>query len=428
MIWPQADGFFGRRLSVSTSLSHLSYIQTTEQYDTLGFIGVVLLFIVTLTYIRVLRHQYNVVIQKPQNLRIVVLSVRAAFVALGFAICYWVSLVYSYAYTFMLIPEAYIEAYCIFAFFALTNVYVGGPEKVVDVIRTSKRTFPSRIFADSMRLNPDGFYRGIYNAHWQLFFIRPILVMVSVILYYANAYYATKTGQGNTAHTCLVLSMIINALSALLVIVAVTALVKNYHILYPHCSGLNATWKIIIIKLTVGLVVSEGLIESILYSVGAININGELQTLAGNNKYDEANRDIRWYCFGILVQLMVISIVMVFAFAVDIDTSKAGAVPSIASSSPSSSSPSSSPSSTPSQPSHIADEDSDKLPTPPAHLSFCRFLLLVLRVHDIFAPVKLPKREVGRKLTLGMMNSPFNPTDEMRGSEHMFTRSNSEVL
>lgn len=233
---------------------------------------------------------------------------RCASIGVGFALCYFICLFFPGLYVFMYIPEALIEAYAVFCFFALTNYYVGGPLKSIEIIKNSEATFPSCCFK-CMNNTPIRCYSYAYWAHWQFLFLRPPIVIISVIFYYLN-------GENQKNEILLILYNAFNFLGCLMVMWAVIGLFKMYHVLYPYCAGLNATWKVMIIKFTVGLVLSEGLFEQLAYQFGWLKITGGLKI------YDEAEKDVRLYCFAVLIQLVLISFILERAFTFDIDIGK----------------------------------------------------------------------------------------------------------
>jgi hypothetical protein len=310
-------------------------------------------------------------------MRLIILSVRCASIGVGFACCYFICLFYPGLYVFMYIPEAFIEAYAVFCFFALTNYYVGGPNKAIEIIATSEATFPNYCFK-WMNTSPKLFYSYAYWAHWQFLFLRPLVVIISVIFYYL----------GQTSEVFLILYNSFNFLGCLMVMWAVTGLFKMYHVLYPYCSGLNATWKVMIIKFTVGIILSEGLFEQLSYQFGWLKITGGLKI------YDEADKDVRLYCSVVLVQLVLISFVLERAFTFDIDISKGPNATLINYES-----------------SEIASTNGDST------LTFNSFIRHCLNVNDVFKDVKLKEENSIEILPLPKVDSSNQIVDNTDNSQ-----------
>jgi hypothetical protein len=270
-------------------------------FDNYAIVGIVLMLVTFVSFVRVANHQYKHVKKSPGSFRMAVLSLRAAAVIPGFAICYWLSLMFPNIYAGMQLPEAFLQAYCVYCFFAMIAYYVGGPAKCIDAFRVSTHTFPDCMFG-CMNRTPERCYYHAYLAVWQFMFVRPVTTVIVIIAYYA--------GQND-------LSLLISALTTMQAAWGVGGLVKFYHVLYDYCKGLNMTKKIFVIKTIIGLILFQAFLEQVLFYFGFINVEGD-----GLSSFSAADNAIRFYCFAVLVELVVFCVLVERTFAYDINVSK----------------------------------------------------------------------------------------------------------
>ena len=263
--------------------------------DVLSIIGIFLALIPCISYYRIIRSQYNYIKKEPVATRMAILSLRAASIIPGFSICYLISLVDPTIYCAMQLPESYMQGYSVFCFFCLITYYVGGPKTCVEVFKSTTHTFPVYVFG-YMNQFPEKYYDHSYMAVWQFIFIRPMIVLLTIIAYYIN--------QNN-------LSLIISAVATVMAAIGVGGRVKFYHVLYDFCKGLNMTKKIFIIKTVIGLVLFQGFLEDVLFSFGFLNFSGGLKS------FSAADKAIRLYCFAILVELVLFCVLVERAFSYD---------------------------------------------------------------------------------------------------------------
>jgi hypothetical protein len=269
--------------------------------DVYSMVGIGLCLVTFISFGRVAWHQYNYVKKFPVAFRMAVLSLRAAAVIPGFAICYWLSLLIPEIYAGMQLPEAFLQAYCVFCFFALIAFYVGGPTKCVEVFRTSSHTFPDCLFG-CMNRTPERCYYHAYLAVWQFMFIRPFVVVAVIVAFYADQ---------NS------LSLLLSAITTAQAAWGVGGLVKFYHVLYEYCKGLNMTKKIFVVKTIIGLILFQAFLEQVLFSFGFINMGSD-----GLQSFSAEDNAIRFYCFAVLVELVIFCVLVERTFAYKIDVNK----------------------------------------------------------------------------------------------------------
>lgn len=302
-------------------------------------LGVFLCFSTIVLYCRILYHQHGFVNENHLTHRLVVLNVRTALLVPAFSICYLISLEFTGAYLFMQLPQSIVQGYATFAFVGLFVHYCGGPEQCLEITAASRAYFPSCIFQHScLNINkyPRRFYNFVYSTQMILLIVRPLLVVAVIITAVKNQAFASN---------------VISGMASFLVIIGITGLLKLYHVLRKHSKGLNAKTKIIVIKGTIGLVLIEALIEQVLVAFAVIDDAGLSQS-------------VRYYCFGVLVELFILAIMLERIFAHEIKTAKAANqqfAPHI-----------------------VVNAVDDGV----RYIPFCEFLLDVFNFRDLFAPLR----------------------------------------
>ena len=330
-----------------------------ERNQVVDYIGIGMTALTVLLYCRILFHQHGFVAKNPLTFRLAVLNVRIALLVPGFAICYLMALIYPRTYLYMQLPEAFIQAYSVFCFFALFILYVGGPDKCIEVFKSSKRTWPDCLFKNSINANPRSFYQFVYWSLLQFIAIRPLVVVAQVVTGYLGLW---------------MISDAISVITSLMVAWAIVVLLKLFHILYDHCHGLNAMTKVTVIKGIIGLVLGEGFIEQVLFAFGVIQPTA-------------TRRSVRLYCFAVLAELLIISVVLERVFSSEIKVEKA-VNPDF-------------------QPHIVINERTDGVHV----IHFCEYVAAVGKFFDVFGPVMPPGRismdPLSKEVVLAEMISPY---------------------
>jgi hypothetical protein len=301
-------------------------------------VACVLTFLTCLLYLKILINQYTFVRKNTLTLRLAVLNVRTVLIVPGFSICYLFSFVFPYTYIYMQLPEAFIQAYSVFCFFALFVLYAGGPSKCIEIFKATSRTFPDCMYKSSLNNNPRCFYQYAFWAHFQFIAWRPAIVAIQVVLGSFKYWFSSD---------------MVSIFSTAMVAYAILALLKVYHVLYEHCHGLNAMTKVTAVKGTIGLVLGEGFLEEVLFAFGVI-------------KTSEFENSLRLYCFAVVCELFVIALLLERVFNSEIKVDKA-INPEF-------------------QPHIVINETTDGV----HQISFCDFVRCVFDVMDVFTPVLLP--------------------------------------
>ena len=232
-------------------------------------IGITMLFITLACYCYVVYDQYIYTKKNPHLERLTILSTRSCFIFPGFALSYVFTLAAPfYMYNFAQFPTALIQAYCIYCYFGLIVYYCGGPDKIVELFSKTTKFGPFNLFANIVTTKKNGipwsriWYYRVYRAVWAFLFLRPYVVIITIIFYFipcselpndSLAYFYYFTG---------VFSLIGTAFVA----IAILAIFKTFHIIYDQCAGINAFWKLFLLKGIVGLILGQGFIEQVYYA------------------------------------------------------------------------------------------------------------------------------------------------------------------
>jgi hypothetical protein len=106
-------------------------------------------------------------------------------------------------------------------------------------------------------------------------------------------------------------SLILTVCSLLLLINGFASLVLFYEVLMSESTNLLGTCKIILLKISVGLIVIQGLIEEFLFAFGVIKIGN-------SSSFTGEERAQRFYCFIVLVEYALLSFAVYYAYAAEI--------------------------------------------------------------------------------------------------------------
>ena len=89
------------------------------------------------------------------------------------------------------------------------------------------------------------------------------------------------------------------------------SLVMYYECLYEKSSNVNGTYKILLLKFSVGLIVIQGLIEEFLFATGYVK-------LSNSKSFTSAERAQRFYCLTVLIEYAILSIAVYYAYSTEI--------------------------------------------------------------------------------------------------------------
>ena len=177
---------------------------------------------------------------------------------------------------------ALVEAYSFYAMFSLFIYNMGGPAEAIRVMRKNPENvaclpcFPHE---------PVEFYNRVLHALKLFLWVRVVLITIATI-----ADYAALTG----------LYVICTLVALGLLIYALVSLVTFYESLMYLDMG--HIFKIVILKVSIGLIVFQGIIEMLLL------YSGSLDNVQADPGYSQDETIVRYYCFIILVEYVFFSV------------------------------------------------------------------------------------------------------------------------
>ena len=269
--------------------------ESSDVFQVIRLIGVVLTFGTIVLFLRILVHQHGYLNKNTLTHRLVVLNVRTVLLLPIFSICYLIALEFDRLYIYVLLPASIAQGYATFSFVALFVHYAGGPEKCLEIFKVSRAYSPSCSFKNYLNSHPRYFYNLIYFTQIQFLILRPAVIIGEIV--------AEVQGRVD-------ISNILSGVSAFLIIISIFGLVQLHHVLYTHVKGLNAKTKMIIIKGSIGMIVLEGLVEQVLAAMNVIGL-------------ESIGPVVRIYCFGVLTELFIVALVLERVYAKEIKTDKA---------------------------------------------------------------------------------------------------------
>lgn len=242
------------------------YLSKKKEYL---LIGLTMFFITIACYSYVVYDQYVYTKRNPHLERLTILSTRSCFIFPGFALSYVFTLASPfYAYNLAQLPTSFVQAYCIFCYFGLIVYYCGGPDKIVEIFSNTTKLGPFNLFANITTTKRNGmpwsriWYYRVYRAVWAFLFIRPYVVILTVIFYFVPCAALPSYNLAFFYYFTGVFSLIGTAFVA----AAILSIFKTFHIIYDQCAGINAFWKLFLLKGIVGLILGQGFIEQVYYA------------------------------------------------------------------------------------------------------------------------------------------------------------------
>jgi len=272
-----------------------------HDFDILGVVGLVIVIIGPLfAYYRILCVSYANL--QPSTLRIQLLSTRTAIFLPVYSVIIWVSLVAPILYVPLEVPTALAEGYCFYCFFTMVVTNLGGPSETVAVMEETGRRPLCPCCCPS---TPPRFYKRVQSGLFHMLWTRTAVVLASAVC-------TMVAHKSQTYHNpAFLASLILTVCSLLLLINGFASLVLFYEVLMSESTNLLGTCKIILLKISVGLIVIQGLIEEFLFAFGVIKIGN-------NSSFTGEERAQRFYCFIVLVEYALLSFAVYYAYAAEI--------------------------------------------------------------------------------------------------------------
>lgn len=271
-----------------------------HDFDILGLTAIIILLIPIFAYYRILCVSYAKL--HPTTLRIQVLSTRTAIFLPVYSIIIWMSLVVPVLYVPLEVPTALAEGYCFFCFFTMVVTNLGGPSETIAVMEETGRQPLCPCCCPTTSL---GFFKRVQTALHHFLWTRSLVVFASVIC----TFVAHKSQSYH--NVAFLASLILTVLSLLLLVNGFGSLVMFYELLMKESTNLLGTYKIVLLKISVGLIVIQGLIEEFLFAFGVISIQP-------SSSFSGQERAQRFYCFIVLVEYALLSAAVYYAYAAEI--------------------------------------------------------------------------------------------------------------
>lgn len=272
----------------------------------LAVVGTVLLFGPLLAYYRILTESF-----KNARLSTLVPQINASRTALFlpvYTVIMFLSLVIPALFLPLQVPIAIAEGYSFFCFFAMIVNYLGGPNRVVEMLQTKFNDGKVPLFPWCCPTTGLAFYLRTLRALYHFIITRTGFVIVSVILQMVMKYAQLTTRQ----HVGIQVVSILFQVTALGFLAnAFISLVLFFEMFYQDTKNLYGIPKIWLLKFSVGLIVIQGLIEQYLFTAHVLKINS-------SSNYKAEDRAQMIYCFIVLSEYFLLSYFFYWAYSIGI--------------------------------------------------------------------------------------------------------------
>jgi len=270
-------------------------------FDILGAVGLFLVSIPCLSYYRILCVSYANLQSNSTTLRIQTLSTRTAIFLPVYSVIIWLSLVVPVLYVPLEVPTALAEGFCFYCFFTMVVANLGGPCETVILMEARKPSCCSCCCPST----PVLFFKRVQAALFHVMWTRTAVVLASAIC--TLVAHSSQTYR----NPAFLASLILTVLSLALLVNGFGSLILFYQMIMEESSNLLGTSKIVLLKISVGLIVIQGLIEEFLYAFGVI-------TVESSSTFSGKERAQRFYCFIVLVEYSLLSAAVYYAYAAEI--------------------------------------------------------------------------------------------------------------
>lgn len=263
-------------------------------------IGIVFFFIIWAAYFIVFFMQYCRMVAGTE--RLVVLATRTALFLPLYALFMLISLAKPEALAALEIPISIVEAYSFYAFFSLIVTNMGGPEKSVESFKSSGKELIC--CNDWMPKDHLIYYKRTVWALFHFMITRNIVVIASAI-----AFYGMKSG-GKAV------SSILSLVAAVILFYCLIHIILFYENVFNPNRNLFGILKLFLLKVSVGLIVLEGIICDLLTSFGG-------SPFSDDDRYSSEDKTVRGYCILVLLEYVVLVVPFLIAFTYKITPSEA---------------------------------------------------------------------------------------------------------
>lgn len=225
--------------------------------------------------------------------RLQVLVTRTSLFLPIYSLLIYISYLVPAAYDGIQVPIAMSESYFFLCFFVLIVENLGGPLAAVKIISVASRP----IFCPCCcPTNYGDFYIRVRNNLMGVFITRNLVVIAQAIA----SYFTSKIAK--------VITVLLALISFVLVVRGFMSLAMFYENILSISGNINGLYKLMLIKISVVLIVLQGLIFQILEVLDSVKTKSS----------DDFSRDemlTRSFCLIVLIEYVVVSFFLYLAFA-----------------------------------------------------------------------------------------------------------------
>lgn len=252
----------------------------------LALMGIGLVLVPIIAWVLILRKQFT--ISNSKTYRINVLTARTCLFLPLYAIYLWISVLDPYMNDALEPFYAVVEGYSFYCMFALLVTNLGGPRATILTLRR----YPDRhTFCPCYPWDGHALYSAVLSALRYMFLFRVVLVILATVLVYLDL----RT-----------LYLAVTGVSLCVLIYGVVSLINFYEVLM-HLD-LGHVFKMVTLKVSVGLIVIQGLVEEILFTVGVFD------HVKPHPHYTQAGTVLRYYCFLVLLEYLLFSVAVWYIY------------------------------------------------------------------------------------------------------------------
>lgn len=263
-----------------------------HDWDAADFAAIGLVAIPIITYCTILTKQHRML--NHATYRVQVLSTRTVLFLPTYAVLVWLTLVFPGLAAALEVPVSLAEACSFYGFLAMLITNLGGIDETLQLMTKSEKTPLCGCPKD-----PPVFYRKVRYALFQFLVYRPI---VQVAL--AACIYVGKSEIG----------IVFSAVSLVQFLYGFLSLLCFYENVAEANANVYGGTKFILLKVAVGLIIGQGVVEEVLFATHALEVDG-------NDEYTAGEREQRYLALLILVEYCFLSMLAMYAFGSKISVS-----------------------------------------------------------------------------------------------------------
>lgn len=229
--------------------------------------------------------------------RVQVLSTRCALMLPSYAVLIFIAVCKPKIIEIMEVPIAIAEGFSFYTFFDMLITNLGGSESTIrEMIAYGKD--PCCCCPSS----PIKFFKRVKWALFQFLFVRPIVVLLAAIFNYADVK---------------ALFLVFTFIAVFQFLFGFGSLALFYENVYTQSGNINATLKIILLKVSVGVYVIQGIIEEMLVATDTLDIKD-------TDRYTAEERAGRALGIVVLAEYAIMSLILYISFSTEIHASTYG--------------------------------------------------------------------------------------------------------